>query len=105
MATPLFPVFIKLADRLCLVVGAGQIAEAKIDSLLLSGARVVVVAPEANPAIREWAEKGQLFWEKRKYQPSDLDGAFLAIAATSDFALNHSVFAEAQRSGILCNAV
>jgi precorrin-2 dehydrogenase/sirohydrochlorin ferrochelatase len=105
MAAPLFPVFIKLAERLCLVVGAGQIAEAKIDSLLLSGARVVVVAPEANPAIREWAEKGQLFWEKRKYQPSDLDGAFLAIAATSDFALNHSVFAEAQRSGILCNAV
>jgi precorrin-2 dehydrogenase / sirohydrochlorin ferrochelatase len=105
MAAPLFPVFIKLADRLCLVVGAGQIAEAKIDSLLLSGARVVVVAPDANLAIREWAEKGQLFWEKRKYQPSDLDGAFLAIAATSDFALNHSVFAEAQRNGILCNAV
>jgi precorrin-2 dehydrogenase/sirohydrochlorin ferrochelatase len=105
MAAPLFPVFIKLADRACLVVGAGEIATAKIDSLLQSGARVLVVAPEAKPEIRQLAEIGRITWEKRKYRPSDLDGAFLAIAATSDTAVNHAVFADAQRCGVLSNAV
>ncbi len=105
MTAPLFSAFIKLEGRPCLVVGAGEIAEAKIDSLLQAGARITVVAPEAKPAIRELAETGRLVWEKRKYQPSHLAGAFIAIAATSDFALNHEVFTEAQRRGILCNAV
>jgi precorrin-2 dehydrogenase / sirohydrochlorin ferrochelatase len=105
MAAPLFPVFIKLAGRRCLVVGAGEIALAKIYSLLLSEARITVVAPEAKSAIREMARNGRLVWIKRKYQPSDLAEAFLAIAATSDFALNHAVFAEADRRRILCNAV
>jgi precorrin-2 dehydrogenase / sirohydrochlorin ferrochelatase len=105
MAAPLFPVFIKLVDRACLVVGAGEIATAKIDSLLQSGARVLVVAPDAKPEIRELAEYRRITWERRKYQPSDLDGAFLAIAATSDTAVNHAVFADAQQRGILCNAV
>jgi precorrin-2 dehydrogenase/sirohydrochlorin ferrochelatase len=105
MAAPLFPVFIKLADRPCLVVGAGEIALAKVFSLLQSGARITVVAPEAKSAIREMARSGRLVWNRRKYQPSDLAGAFLAIAGTSDFALNHEVFVEAERRGILCNAV
>jgi precorrin-2 dehydrogenase / sirohydrochlorin ferrochelatase len=105
MSAPLFPVFIKLADRPCLVVGAGEIALAKVFSLLQSGARITVVAPEAKSAIREMARSGRLVWNKRKYQPSDLAGAFLAIAGTSDFALNHEVFVEAERRGILCNAV
>jgi precorrin-2 dehydrogenase / sirohydrochlorin ferrochelatase len=105
MAAPLFPVFIKLADRPCLVVGAGEIALAKVFSLLQSGARITVVAPEAKSAIREMARSGRLVWNKRKYQPSDLAGAFLAIAGTSDFALNHEVFVDAERRGILCNAV
>jgi precorrin-2 dehydrogenase len=105
MSAPLFPVFIKLADRPCLVVGAGEIALAKIYSLLQSGARITVVAPEAKSAIREMARSGRLVWNKRKYQASDLAGAFLAIAGTSDFALNHEVFVEAERRGILCNAV
>jgi precorrin-2 dehydrogenase/sirohydrochlorin ferrochelatase len=105
MSAPLFPAFIKLAGRRCLVVGAGEIALAKVFSLLQSDARITVVAPEAKSAIREMARSGRLVWHKRKYQPSDLAGAFLAIAGTSDFALNHEVFVEADRRGILCNAV
>jgi precorrin-2 dehydrogenase/sirohydrochlorin ferrochelatase len=105
MSAPLFPAFIKLAGRRCLVVGAGEIALTKVFSLLQSDARITVVAPEAKSAIREMARSGRLVWHKRKYQPSDLTGAFLAIAGTSDFALNHEVFVEADRRGILCNAV
>lgn len=105
MPAPLFPVFIKLADRPCLVVGAGEIAKAKIASLLEAGARVLVVAPEAAPEIQALATSTKISWEKRRYLASDLEGAFLAIAATSETAVNNAVFSEAQRLGILCNAV
>jgi siroheme synthase-like protein len=105
MSAPLFPVFMKLADRPCLVVGAGEIAKAKIASLLEAGARVSVVAPEAAPEIQTLAVGNRIVWEKRRYQSSDLDGAFLVIAATSDTVVNNAVFVQAQRLGILCNAV
>jgi siroheme synthase-like protein len=105
MSAPLFPVFMKLADRRCLVVGAGEIARAKIASLLEAGARVSVVAPEAASEIRSLAVRNRVIWEKRRHQPSDLDGAFLVIAATSDTAVNNAVFLQAQHLGILCNAV
>jgi precorrin-2 dehydrogenase len=105
MAFPLFPVFLKLAHRPCLVVGAGEIAKAKIASLLEAGASVLVVSPEAAPEIQAHAANQQITWEKREYQASDLSGKFLAIAATSDTAVNNAVFTEAQRLGILCNAV
>ena len=105
MPAPLFPVFIKLADRHCLVVGDGEIAEAKIASLLEAGARVRVVAPAAAAEIQSLAAAKRIVWDKRRYQASDLDGAFLAIAATSDTSVNNAVFTEAQHRSILCNAV
>jgi len=105
MSAPLFPVFIKLAGRPCLVVGAGEIAKAKIASLLEAGARISVVAPEAEPEIQSLATSGQIAWKKRRYQASDLEGAFLVIAATSDASVNNAIFTQASRDGILCNAV
>ena len=105
MPTPLFPIFIKLEGRSCLVVGAGEIAKAKIDSLLEAGARITVVAPDGEPEIQGLAVAGRIAWQKRSYQASDLQGAFLVIAATSDTVVNNSVFVEARRLGILCNAV
>ena len=105
MPIPLFPIFIKLEGRSCLVVGAGEIAKAKIDSLLEAGARITVVAPDGEPEIQGLAVAGRIAWQKRSYQASDLQGAFLVIAATSDTAVNDSVFIAARRLGILCNAV
>jgi siroheme synthase-like protein len=105
MTAHLFPVFIKLEGRRCLVVGAGEIAKSKINSLLEAGARVFVVAPEAAPEIQALVAKNQITWAKRRYQASDLDGTFLAIAATSDTAVNNAVFTQSRRDGILCNAV
>ena len=63
----LFPMFLKLSGRLCLVVGAGRVAEPKIESLLRCGARVRVVAPSATAAIREAASAGRLVWEQRAF--------------------------------------
>ncbi len=101
----LFPIFLKLEGRRCLVVGAGNIAESKIRSLLESEANVRVVAPEASHAIAGLASAGLIAWEQRSFEAKDLDDTFLVIAATSVTSLNQSIFAEAQARGVLCNAV
>jgi precorrin-2 dehydrogenase/sirohydrochlorin ferrochelatase len=97
--------FVKLEGRRCLMVGAGTVAEAKIESLLATEASVLVVAPVATPKVREWAREGRIEWEKRKYAPADLAGVFLVIAATGSSALHDEIYAEAQSRGVLCNAV
>ena len=102
---PLFPMFLKLAGRRCLVVGAGRTAEGKIESLLRSGAEVLVVAPSATLRISAWAARGRLRWEKRRFVPADLDGVLLVIAATSSAETNQLVFEQAGARNILCNAV
>jgi precorrin-2 dehydrogenase / sirohydrochlorin ferrochelatase len=101
----LFPIFLKLKGRECLVVGAGAIAESKIESLIAAEARIMVVAPEAGTKASIWARSGIIRWEPRKFQPSDLENMFLVIAATSSRDVNRHVFEEAQARNILCNAV
>jgi len=101
----LFPMFVRLAGRRCLVVGGGPVAEGKVEGLLASEAIVVVVAPEVTEKIAAWAREQRLVWHAREFQPSDLDGSFLVIAATGAGAVNESVFREAEARGILCNAV
>jgi len=101
----LFPMFLKLAARRCVVVGAGAIAESKIESLLEAEAQVTVVAPEALPRVRAWAEGGDVTWLRREYREGDLAGAFLAVAATATPEVNRAVFAEARERGVMVNAV
>jgi precorrin-2 dehydrogenase / sirohydrochlorin ferrochelatase len=102
---PLFPAFLKLVGRRCLVVGAGAIAEDKIESLLRAGAKVSVVAPAATDQIRAWARAKKIRWESRKFRPADFAGVFLVVAATSSPALHAKIFRLARRRGVLCNAV
>ncbi len=101
----LFPMFLKMEGRNCLVIGAGTIGEPKIRSLLVAGANVRVVAPEARTSVQGWAHAGVITWEQRTFQPEDLENVFLVIAATSLPEVNEAVFQEAQRREILCNAV
>jgi precorrin-2 dehydrogenase / sirohydrochlorin ferrochelatase len=101
----LFPIFLKLQDRPCLVVGAGEIAESKIHSLLTAGARVTVVSPEAKPDLVALADEGRFTWHQRAYVEADLDGVFLVVAATDEMEVNASVYRDAVRRNILCNAV
>ncbi|MGH9796345.1 MAG: precorrin-2 dehydrogenase/sirohydrochlorin ferrochelatase family protein [Candidatus Acidiferrales bacterium] len=102
---PLFPVFLKLEGRTCLVVGAGSVAAAKIQSLLHAGARVRVVAPRACEDVRACAEQGFVEWIQREFAPADLDGAALAIGATSDADVNAAIYQQARERGVLCNVV
>jgi precorrin-2 dehydrogenase / sirohydrochlorin ferrochelatase len=101
----MFPIFLKLESRRCLVVGAGTVAAGKISGLLAEHASVRVVAPEAVDQIKDWASAGAIEFEQRPFESKDLDGAFLVIVATSSPETNTRVFQEAQAKNILCNAV
>jgi precorrin-2 dehydrogenase/sirohydrochlorin ferrochelatase len=101
----LFPLFLKLTGRHCLVVGAGAVAESKIASLLEASARVRVVAPEATSQVRSWAQSNTIEWHQGPFQPPDLDGMFLVVAATSSTELHERIFEQATLRGVLCNIV
>lgn len=102
---PLFPMFLKLAGRPCLVVGAGAVGESKIASLLEASAEVRVVAPDATPQVQSWAEGKRIVWLKRPWEPPDLEGMFLVVAATSSSGLHQRLYEESRRRGVLCNIV
>lgn len=102
---PLFPAFLKLSGRRCLVIGAGRVAEEKIESLLRADAEIRVVAPAATDRVRAWSGAGKIQWDVRKFRSSDLKDIFLAVAATSSPALHARIFREARRRGVLCNVV
>lgn len=101
----LFPMFLKLRGRQCLVVGAGRVGEPKIAGLISAAAKVRVVAPLATEAVVRWARAGKIAWQPRNFSFADLDETFLVVAATNSTKLNHRIFREAQRRNILCNVV
>ena len=101
----LLPIFLKLEDRQCLLVGAGAVALDKIASLLKTGVRLRVVAPEARAEVQELAAEGKLEWVQREFEPADLDGSFIVIAATDVPEVNAAVYREAVTRGIPSNSV
>jgi len=101
----LLPIFLKLDGRHCLLVGAGKVALDKIGSLLKTGLRLSVVAPEARLEVRRLASEGKLEWIQRSFELSDLDGNFLVIAATDSPQVNAAVYSGAVERNILCNSV
>jgi precorrin-2 dehydrogenase/sirohydrochlorin ferrochelatase len=101
----LFPMFLKLDGKPCLLVGAGHVGENKLRSLIRSGARVQVVSPQATPGVRRLASKKKIAWLRRKFMPRDLDGMLLVVVATSSPSVNKRVSEQARRRGALCNAV
>ena len=101
--TRLYPVGLQLTDKLCLVVGAGTVAERKITGLLTAGARIHVIAPDATTVIRSMAQDGRLTWSARTATPEDLTGCLFVVLCSSDRATNHLLAAEAERRGVLAN--
>ena len=103
--TPFYIACLRLSGRKCLVVGGGDIGLEKVEGLLACDGQVTLVAPEAVPALEELAEEGSIRWERRDYDPSDLEGAFIAIAATDDTDTNIRIYEDAERRAMLVNVV
>ncbi|MGO9832696.1 MAG: bifunctional precorrin-2 dehydrogenase/sirohydrochlorin ferrochelatase [Polyangiaceae bacterium] len=87
----LYPLFLKLEHRCVLVVGAGAVAERKVESLVESGALVRLVAPRATARLRELARDGIVEWLARSFEDADANGAWLIVAATADPAVQERV--------------
>jgi precorrin-2 dehydrogenase/sirohydrochlorin ferrochelatase len=105
LATPLYIACLRLSGRPCLVVGGGEVGLEKVEGLLACDGAVTVVAPEAVPEVEQYAREGSIRWERREFRDSDLDGKFLAIAATSITDVNISVYDGAESRAMLCNVV
>jgi siroheme synthase-like protein len=99
-----YPANFIVAGRRCVVVGAGRIAQRKIEGLLAAGADVEVIAPEAVAGIRAMVDAGTVRWTARAFEPTDLDDAWLAVAATSTPAVNHAVFEAGETRRVWVNA-
>ena len=99
------PLFLRLNDKPCLLVGAGAVAARKAGTLLRAGARVTVVAPTVGAGIVDLAQSGRLTLNVARFRAEFLDGMNLVIAATGDTKINRQVADEAAARGIFCNSV
>jgi siroheme synthase-like protein len=100
----LYPLFLKLAGRKVLVVGAGPVGTAKVGALLEAGAEVTVVAPEISGELERLATEGNISLARRSFQASDLGGCWLVVAAAPP-AVNRSVAAAAESQRLYVLAV
>ena len=103
--TSYYPAFLDSTNRLCIVLGGGKVAEAKILQLLKYKCLITVISPEITPCILSWVKSGQISWECRNYAPGDLAHAFLAISATGSVEVNTMISEEAELNKVLLNTV
>ncbi|MGR5175165.1 NAD(P)-dependent oxidoreductase [Vibrio parahaemolyticus] len=101
-----FPLFMDLLDRPVMVVGGGEVACRKVETLIRAGARVTVVSPKLEPYLLEMSQSGKCIWIQRFYQPELMKREFVQVWATTDNPeLNHQVHKDAKKMGILVNVV
>lgn len=100
-----FPLYVELKEKKCVVIGGGNIAFRKIEILLQFEAAPVVIAPETGNRVEELERQGKISILKKEYCREDIDGAFLVIAATSDSEVNRKVSEDARKCNIPVNVV
>jgi len=105
LETPFYIACLKLTGRRCVVVGGGEIGLEKVEGLLACDGRVVLIAPDAEPALQKLAEEGSIEWIRKRYERGDLESTFMAIAATNDTDVNIAVYNDAEERAMLVNVV
>lgn len=96
------PIFTDVRNKLCLVVGGGEVGKRKAGVLLEAGAKVRVVAPQIDPALTAQKNVETIV---ARFDAKHLDGATLVIAATNDRSVNRQVSELAQARNIPVNVV
>ncbi|MBI2877590.1 MAG: bifunctional precorrin-2 dehydrogenase/sirohydrochlorin ferrochelatase [Candidatus Tectomicrobia bacterium] len=100
-----YPLYLDLKEKLCAVVGGGEVAERKVGSLLEAQARVLVISPRITPALRDLWEQGEIECRVEAFAEPEIPDLFLVIGATDDPPLNLRVAAWARRHKALVNLV
>ena len=98
-----YPIFLNICGRRCVVVGGGQVALRKVRMLLEHGAKVLIISPQVCSELNRLGDNREIAVLRRYYQAGDLQGAFIAIAATDDSSINQEVVEEARRGAVLVN--
>lgn len=98
-----YPVGLLLAGRRVVVVGGGHVAQRRLPALIASGAELHLISPATTPAVQAMADAGEITWHARPYQDGDLAGAWYALVATDDPAVNAAVSTEAERERVFCS--
>lgn len=101
----LYPIFLNLAGKPCLVVGGGEVAGRKVALLVETGACVTVVSPDISGEIETLVGKGKVKHIKEKFREEHLEGFSLVVGATDDPQVNRAVSRGARKSGIWVNIV
>jgi siroheme synthase-like protein len=100
-----YPIFLNLKGKKCVVVGGGKVALRKIKTLLDCGADIRVISPRPHAEISRLFKNKAIRLVRGNYEPGDLRGAALSIAATHVKKINRKVAEEAKKNGILVNVV
>jgi uroporphyrin-III C-methyltransferase/precorrin-2 dehydrogenase/sirohydrochlorin ferrochelatase len=98
----LYPIGLRLEGLRALVVGGGAVATRRVPALLAAGAEVVIVAPELTPALHDLASTGRVEWLARRFEPADVDGAWLVQVAIDDPAAAAAVSDAARERRVFC---
>ena len=99
------PIFMNISQRLCVVIGAGEVAARKVSMLLRAQASVTVYAPEICPTLADLVETGRIRYQQARFADGRLSGACLVIAATNDLQVNTAVSLAAKANNIPVNVV
>jgi precorrin-2 dehydrogenase/sirohydrochlorin ferrochelatase len=103
--TPFYIACLKLEGRKSVVVGGGDIGLEKVEGLLACDGDVTLIAPDAIEPLEALAAEGSIKWERRVYEPADLEGTFMVIAATNDTEVNIKIYEDAEKRAMLVNIV
>ena len=101
----LFPAFLDIKARRCLVIGGGAVAERKVTLLLECQAEVVVVSPDLTESLKNLVEQGRIIYYERKFLQNDIEGVFLVVAASGDSVINDYLKEQSLIKGFLLNVV
>ncbi len=100
-----YPLFLDIAQKPCIVLGGGKVAERKAKMLLKFGAKVKVISPDITNALQLLAQKGKIDIARRRYKAADLRCAALVFAATDNEKTNKRIRDDARRMNIPANVV
>jgi precorrin-2 dehydrogenase/sirohydrochlorin ferrochelatase len=98
-----FPMFVDLTQKKVTVIGAGNIAKRRIETLLSFAGTIEVIAPDACEKIKELAKEGRLVWKEKEYDREDLYDADLVLSATNNEKVNNDVYSACKCLGISVN--
>jgi siroheme synthase-like protein len=101
----LYPIFLRLHKKRCLVVGGGMVAERKVKSLINAGAEVTVIAPRLTEELSRTLGQGCITHIERNYRENDMEGFYLVIASTDSQRTNRNIYLEGEKRGVPVNVV